>query len=276
MVSDIAKIVALLDQAGCFYLCDTVAVSQFELAYHRHQKNLLGMFVRPDDLIILTDTITAETRMAEDKDDRYMTYLRQFPNVICIKESDFLALLQSEYHPQAAKKKFKALASRVFQYIQPLREQIQRIDEPTTISLCINNLFASRGDKNKGEFMLVWLSALLRELYPPKAISFVGYDRDLYQLVHDFHFRNRHLNEELRMRGDIQIVSTDTLLQGLLKTHHPRDEIIELCGIYRNESRKVLFHHIQNGLRQKALTEGVLPNPVFVERIIQSTVDIVY
>ncbi|CAM4322220.1 hypothetical protein L1N85_15270 [Paenibacillus alkaliterrae] len=187
---------------ACLY--DTAAISKHELVFFRNGLQLHREFVGTHPIII-TNTILDELRFYEDTEERYAGYLKQFEKIILIDETTFVKYFYEMYSPkQRSLTKYKGCAIRSFRTIHPLAEAIHNTHSEQAENRIIDlfNTYFSSG-KNKGEYSLLWLSNMLRDVFPRLAITFIGIDRDLFHIV-DY---------------EIRILSNDSILQALLRRY---------------------------------------------------------
>lgn len=275
LITNLDEIIETIEASEGVFLYDSSAVSKHELAFYREGVLLAKHFVE-DAPLVITNTIYDELKIAVEGDHRYLNYFKQFNKVLLISEENFVTCFHYMYSPKKrslAKYRISALAA--FKTIQPLAEIIKNLnleEDPGTIIKSFNSAFSS--GKNKGEYSLLWLSKVLREVFPALSISFIGTDRDLFRIVDHTYYRFEDIHTELSHNtGKIQILSTDSMLQALARQQKGIDA---LCGICRDELRKVLFRQINSGITNHTLSNKSIDNRTFKEKISQSLIDIIY
>ena len=275
-VTNIDDIFKILMEEEIIFLYDTVSISHHEVAFKRHEENLLKTYSR-NHPIILTESIIKELRMEEDTDRRYENFLKEFPLVIGIAEEDFPILLEKVFQsPQHVFAKCRDSAVTAFQSIYELSLLFkQQINYPDILN--IYHEYFNEND-NKGEYSLLWLSVISRMVNPSLNVHFVGMDRDLYSIVYHYYYRTDSLEQQLRKsRGSVEIVSTDSLLYGLTNQDTFTKEVVEdLCTIYRKPERKVIYKKVKLGIPSHNLHEGQFNNISFIAASYQREIVVVY
>ncbi|MCD1261164.1 hypothetical protein B5M42_020385 [Paenibacillus athensensis] len=263
----------ILDASPRAFLYDTVAKSRHELAFFRHGYRMPQAFTG-DDVIIVSQTILDELKFNEDT-GRYREFLRQFPRIIVIDERSIIRYFYELYTPkQRAQNHYKNCTIRSFQTIQDLAHSLRQT-EPGDIEKKAFDLYLTyfAEGKNKGEYSLLWLSVMLREIFPNLSITFIGLDRDLYHLVDNTYFRYHDLGSEIRSRHNVQILSDDSMLQALLRRGEPIDALVDA---YRDENRKVLYKEISHGITASTITESSFNNSLFLNELKQGRIEVIY
>lgn len=275
-ITEFNAILEVLDQAEHIFLYDTVAISKHELIYTKHNQMILKQLIQ-NHPILLTRTIYNELQMNEPITfKRYMDYFANFKMILIIEEIDFFALLHTEFVTAHALSKFQECSQKAFQTIQPLASEINQLQKsyhPNQIVDKVNFYF--NNGKNKGEYSLLWISIILNKIYPNTKITFIGLDRDLYYIVDFCFFRHVDLRSELSQSTAIEIVSTDSLLQGIIRSNQQDlDYLIKICR--NDEQRKVLFKEIIGGITSNHIKERAITNTDFKVNIENKKLDIIY
>ncbi|WP_019914101.1 hypothetical protein [Paenibacillus sp. HW567] len=273
IITDFEEITDILDSSPRAFLYDTVAISRHELAYFRHGVSMSQSFIN-NDVVILTQTILDELKFSEDT-GRYTNFLQQFPKIILIDETSLIDYFHEMYVPkQRALSQYKNCAIRSFQSIQSLVDSIKHI-ETDEIERRVMDLFLTyfSSGKNKGEYSLLWLSNMLCEIFPKISIFFIGLDRDLYNIVNHCYHRFKDIGSEIRSPYDVRVLSDELMLQALLRRGESIDSLV---GCYRDEVRKVLYKEISGGITAPKTIEGAMDNPLFLERLKQGTIEVIY
>jgi|GEM_PF-3199962 len=272
-ITDFAEIIDILDASPRAYLYDTAAISRHELAFFRYGLTMPQAFIR-DDVVIVSPTILDELKFSEDT-GRYHRFLQQFPRIIVIDERTMVPYFHELYAPrQRALSHYKYCAIRAFQTIQPLADALRHADPGDIEQTAWDGYLTYFADgRNKGEYALLWLSAMLGDIFPRLALTFIGLDRDLYNIVDHAYYRFADIGSEIRSRRNVRILSDDVMLQALLR----RGEAIDsLAAGYRDEARRVLYKEISDGIMAATMTEGAWSNPLFVERLQQGRIEVIY
>lgn len=278
IITDIEKIIDILDESTQVFLLDTCFISLHELVFNRHGEILLKHFTGENTPIILTESVLTEMLADGEDDGRYGAYLRNFPVVLALKESDFYYLVNSLYNTSEAKGRFRKYSHRAFSTIQSLAEAITKVDSPN-IPDQIVDLFDKTFDsgKNKGEYSLLWLSVILEETTPNLKIFMCGLDRDLYRLVDHCHIRSiENIERHLGKNTEVKILSTETMIQACFITGMLIENVAKLCDIYRNVERRILYQEILRGIRSDNIKEAPFQNEDFVKRILESLIEVLY
>lgn len=273
-ITDFDVIMDTLEKSPKAFLYDTVAISKHELAFFRNGQQLPKEFVG-NHPIIITNTILDELKFNEDTEGRYSNYLKQFEKILLIDETMFVKFFYEIYIPkQRSLAQYKESAIRSLRTIQPLAEAISKIHphqaEDRIIGL-FNTYFSS--GKNKGEYSLLWLSNVIRVVFPKLSITFIGIDRDLFKIVDHCYFRFENITLELQSKGEIHILSNDSMLQALIRRGQQIDSLID---IYRDESRKALYKEINDGITARKVNEGEISNQEFLEKLKLGRIEIIY
>lgn len=273
-ITDLDDIFGIMDQASQVFLYDTVAISNHEHAFHHYGYHLLKDFIG-DASIVITDTIYQEMKIGEEVGARYLRYLREFNRVILIKEEQFFDFFDQMFTPKLqAINRFRICSTKAFEMIQPLAEKIEQLNEHNA-RIRVIELFKAFfvSGKNKGEYSLFWLSLVLKTVFPRLYITFIGADRDLYNIVSYYlnkqkvHVPTRIINEK------IEIISNDSMLQALIRLGKDVDE---LCRVYRNEERKLLHKEIILGITSQNIKDLSIKNELFIEKIKQQQIEVLY
>ncbi|MNI00935.1 hypothetical protein D3C73_537530 [compost metagenome] len=273
-ITDFNEIMDVLDSSPRTFLYDTVAISKHELAYFRNNLQLSKEFVE-NNPIIITQTILDELKFRADTEERYTNFLKQFTKVILINETSFVKYFFEMYSPkQRSLSQYKKSAINSFRTIQPLAEAINNIklEEAENKIIDLFYTYFSSG-KNKGEYSLLWLSTVICEVFPKLGITFIGKDRDLYNIVDHCYYRFDSITSEIKSKSEVRILSDDSMLQALLR----RGQSIEsLVDYYRDEARKMLYRKIIDGITEPKITEGSMDNQLFLENLNLGQIEIIY
>lgn len=273
-ITDFDVIMDTLEKSPKVFLYDTVAISKHELAFFRNGQHLPKEFVG-NHPIIITNTILDELKFNEDTEGRYANYLKQFEQILLIDESMFVKFFYEIYIPkQRSLAQYKESAIRSFRTIQPLAEAINKI-HPDQVEDRIIGLFNTHfsSGKNKGEYSLLWLSNVIRVVFPKLSITFIGIDRDLFKIVDHCYFRFENITLEIQSKGEIHILSNDSMLQALLRRGQ---QIESLIDIYRDEARKTLYKEINVGITAPKVNEGAISNQEFLDKLKHGRIEIIY
>ncbi|WHX48984.1 hypothetical protein QNH46_23540 [Paenibacillus woosongensis] len=273
-ITDFEEIMDILDTSQSVFLYDTAAISVHELAFFRYGYQLPNEFIQGHPIII-SQTIVDELRLNEDADLRYVHFFSQFNKLILIDETMFVQYFHEMYSPkQHALSKYQSCAIRSFLTIQSLAEAIKYTpihQVETRINVLFNTYFYS--GRNKGEYSLLWLSNLIRDVFPTLDINFIGLDRDLYRIVDHCYYRFDNISLEIRNRVKVRIISNDLMLQARVRKGLP---IAELVSSYRDPARKLLYREINNGITEHTIIEGAMDNSLFMELLELRQIEIVY
>ncbi|MGG4555161.1 hypothetical protein [Paenibacillus humicus] len=273
-ITDFDEIMDILDTSQSVFLYDTAAISVHELAFFRYGYQLPNEFIQYHPMII-TQTIVDELRLSEDADLRYAHFFSQFNKVILIDEATFVHYFHEMYSPkQRSLSKYQGCAIRSFLTIQSLAEAIKNTPSHQ-IETGVTDLFNTQfyNGRNKGEYSLLWLSNLIRDIFPKLDINFIGLDRDLYRIVDHCYYRFDSITSEIRRRARVRIFSNDLMLQARVRKGLP---IAEIVDSYRDPARKVLYREINNGITEHTIVEGAMDNSLFIELLGLRRVEVVY
>lgn len=279
-VTNIEEILEILDDAKRVLLYDTVAISSHKLAYRRSRSLLLPYFQKPGDVVIMTRTIQKELEEG-DETGEYRSYLQNFAPILVVKEADFIKILEEDYHPMQAKNKLKDACSEAFSTIQPLQKAIQELDrnrlEVRALDL-YDSIFASNNDVNKGEYSLLWLSLVLRKrLANELNIRFIGMDSDLFVIVERCYFTPEKILDVSGRHGEVDIVSTETLLQGVYRLNGSEEELTNLTHAFRHDQhRRIWVREINVGIPSRMPIRKAMINGEFVDLVTKKQIEVVY
>ena len=279
-VTNIEEILEILDDAKRVLLYDTVAISSHKLAYRRSRSLLLPYFQKPGDVVIMTRTIQKELEEG-DETGEYRSYLQNFAPILVVKEADFIKILEEDYHPMQAKNKLKDACSEAFSTIQPLQKAIQELDrnrlEVRALDL-YDSIFASNNDVNKGEYSLLWLSLVLRKrLANELNIRFIGMDSDLFVIVERCYFTPEKILDVSGRHGEVDIVSTETLLQGVYRLNGSEKELTNLTHAFRHDQhRRIWVREINVGIPSRMPIRKAMINGEFVDLVTKKQIEVVY
>lgn len=273
-ITDFKEIMDILDTSQSVFLYDTAAISVHELAFFRHGYQLPNEFIS-NHPIIISQTIVDELRLHEDADLRYSHFFNQFSKVILINEASFVQYFHEMYSPkQRSLAKYQNCTIRSFLTIQSLAEAIKNIPnqqiENKVMDLFTTHFYSGR---NKGEYSLLWLSNLIRDVFPTLDINFIGLDRDLYRIVDHCYYRFDSIASEIRSRVKVRIFSNDSMLQARIRRGL---SIAEIVDSYRDPARKVLYREINNGITEHTIIEGAMDNSLFIELLELRRIEVVY
>jgi hypothetical protein len=180
-----------------------------------------------------------------------------------------------------AKNKLKDACSEAFSTIQPLQKAIQELDrdrfEVRALDL-YDSIFASNNHANKGEYSLLWLSLVLRKrLANELNIRFVGMDRDLFVLVERCYFTPEKILDVSGRHGEVDIVSTETLLQGVYRLNGSEEELTNLTHAFRHDQhRRIWVREINGGIPSRMPIRKAMINGEFVDLVTKKQIEVVY
>ncbi len=276
-ITDIEEIVDVLYEAKQVYLYDTSAVSSHELGFHHHQDLTFSKYTQGAP-ILLTDTIAKEMRLTEDQNFRYLTYLSHFRKVFYIKEINFFDLLKVDYELTAARRKFIMASERAFSTIQLLRERVKDAKKHFSkaeqlITSASHSFFTENEDANRGEFSLLWVSAIIEQLPGTANVTFVGIDHDLYDFVERSYFSTPKVS---LFSNDITFLSDDTLIQSDYRNNYEHNSLVKRIEIYRKPERKTRYHRKINKVLNLNQQKEKISNEDFLQLLIHDEIEIIY
>ena len=279
-VTDMDEILDILDDAKRVLLYDTVAVSSHKLSYLRSGRLLLPFFGREGDVVLITETVRKELEEG-DGSGEYRQYLQHFAPVLVVRESELIQILEQDYHPQHARKKLKEACLDAFSTIQPLHKGVQELELPRFEVRALDqfdSLFASHNNANKGEYSLLWLSAVLRKRpIHDLEIRFLGMDQDLFAIVERCYFTPEKMLDAAHAHARIDIVSTETMLQGVYRLNGSAVQLIDFTEAFRlDQQRRVWVRENDGGILARLPVRKTMINEEFSHDVIHHQIEVVY
>ncbi|MFD3448975.1 hypothetical protein ACFDTO_30875 [Microbacteriaceae bacterium 4G12] len=279
-ITDLEEIIDNILEKGHVFLYDTSAISSHEKAFYHHKATLFLEHVK-DVPILITDVIAKEMRLTEDVEGRYLAYLSMFKTVLYAEERDLYTLLKVEYGASQAKQRFLIASEKSFSCIQPLRESIRKARNTFQIAEKIifddyETFFANCNHKNHGEMSLLWTACILNQILSKQMITFVGVDQDLYTYVEQCYFLIGNGKRGTNTSHVIYMMSNEVLLQSYYVQQGDTEKFIELVPIYRDEHRKVMYHHRNSGILHLVRQTEKVTNAEFIEKITSDQIQMIY
>jgi hypothetical protein len=169
----------------------------------------------------------------------------------------------------------KKTAMKAFKSINSLHDAFKKQNKAEDI-IAIYHQFFQRNSKNKGEYSLIWLSQIIQLIKPTCHVRFISEDRDLYKLGHYCFLTSPHFEEQLANQGNIEFLSSDVMLASVITENKHAQDIVGLCGYYRDPKCKVLYRERIDGIEEMITKENAFSNQSFIEQIRTNKIRIIY
>lgn len=274
IIRDRADIYHTIKEESVFFLYDTVALSHHQSVFNQTGLKTVRDSFTKHHPICLSQTIFDEIKY--EKNAGYEQYFKTFPLIMIIDESFFPDLLKKVFENEHQVCRWlKKTAVKVFKPMNALHHELKQQKKAEEI-IAVYHRFFQKNSKNKGEYSLIWLSQIIQLIKPTSHIRFISEDRDVYKLGYYCFLANSYFEEQLASDGNIGFLSSDVMLERLIREDEPDATVATLCRCYRDPNRKVLYHERIGGIEDIITKEQAFSNASFIDQIRKDKIHIVY
>ncbi|MBP3041567.1 hypothetical protein J9303_19180 [Bacillaceae bacterium Marseille-Q3522] len=274
IIRDIEDVYKLVREESFFFLYDTVALSHHQFIFNQTGKKFVQKYFTKHHPICLTQTIFDETKY--DKNAGYGQYFGEFPLLMIINEDFFPGLLRKVFENEYQVSRWlKKTALKVFKSINTLHNELKQQRRAEDIINSYHQFF-QKNAKNKGEYSLIWLSQIIQIIKPTIHVRFISEDRDLFKLDYYCFLATSHLEELLANHGNLGFLSSDVMLESLIRENEENLDVNTLCHYYRDPNRKVLYRERIGGIEEIITKEKSFSNESFIEQIKSNKIHVIY